>query len=172
MTTATDIQTAFANEARRQEKRLKIAALQGAMNATASAVQKLNSVNSDAQIMLAQAQAELSALEAGAGPGITADYGPKSIVTQMVEIERFASKDAVIAFVKANPDCSEEEALAQWDAAALASHPDFPMVIQSGAAMAALYRANLLKARLITENTWEAHRQWILVTPTEVIETL
>jgi hypothetical protein len=172
MTTIVDIQMALANEARRQEKRLKIASLQGAMNATASAIQKLNSVNNDAQIMLSEAQAELAALEAGAGPGITADYGPKSIITQLVESERCGAKDAVIDFVKANPECTEEEAAEQWKIAALASHPDFPLVIQDALAMSKLYRMNLLAAGLITENTWEAQRQWILVTSMDVINAL
>jgi hypothetical protein len=172
MTTTADIQVALANEARRQEKRLKIAALQGAMNATASAVQKLNSVNSDAQIMLGEAQAELAALEAGAGPGITADFGPKSVVTQLVESERFAAKDAVIAFVKANPECTEEDAAAQWDTAALASHPEFPLVIQDARAMSKLYRSHLLAGGLITDDSWEAQRQWILTTSTDVIQAL
>lgn len=168
----TDVQTALANESRRQELRQKIAGLQGSMNATSSIVQRLNSVNSDDQISLTSAQAELAALESGAGPGVTADYGPKSIVTQLVESERFAAKDATIAYVKANPGCTEEEAAQAWDAAALASHPDFTMVIQGGLVMSAMYRANLLKAELISENTWESHRAFILNTSTEVLEAL
>jgi hypothetical protein len=168
----TDVQTALANEARRQELRQKIAGLQGSMNATSSAVQRLNSVNSDAQIQLAEAQGELAALETGAGPGITDDFGYKSIVTQLIEKERFAAKDAAVTYVKANPTCSEEDAAAQWNAAALASHPDFPMVIQDAMAMSKLYRSNLLAAGLIGEDSWEAHRQWILVTAADVIRTL
>lgn len=168
----TDVQAALANEARRGELRQKIARLQGSMAATASAVQKLSSVNSDNAIVLADAQGELSALEAGAGPGITDNFGPKSIVTQLIEQERFAAKSAVIDFVQANPACSEEEAAEQWRAAALASHPDFPDVIQDALVMSRLYRANLLKAALITDDSWEAHRQWILTNPKALIESL
>lgn len=168
----TDVQTALANEARRQELRQKIAGLQGSMNATASFVQRLNSVNSDAQISLASAQDELIALEAGAGPGITDDFGPKSIITQLVETERFAAKSATIDYVKANPTCTEADAAQAWDAAALASHPDFTQVIQSGLVMSALYRANLVKANLLAENTWEAHRTLILNTDKATLETM
>jgi TolA-binding protein len=168
----TDIQTVFANEARRQELRQKIAGLQGSINATASAVQKLNSVNSDSQISLTEAQSELVALELGAGPGVTADFGPKSIITQMVETERFAAKDATIDYVKANPTCTEADASAAWNAAALASHPDFGKVIQDGMVMSALYRANMLKGGVISEDTWEAHRAFILNTDKAVIETM
>jgi hypothetical protein len=168
----TDVQTALANEARRQELRTKVAGLQGSMDATASAVQKLNSVNSDNAIVLVAVKAELAALEAGAGPGVTENFGPKSVVTQMVEQERFAAKSATVDFVKANPACSEDEAYAVWQAAALAAHPTFLLVIQDGLVMAKLYRANLLKVGLIDEDTWAAHRQWIIVTPKTLIESL
>lgn len=168
----TDVQTALANEARRQELRQKIAGLVGSMNATASAVQRLNSVNSDSQISLSAAQDELAALEAGAGPGITADFGPKSIITQMVETERFAAKDAAIDYIKANPTCSEADAAAAWNNAALASHPEFTQVIQDGLVMSALYRVNLVKANLIPDNTWESHRAFIINTAKATIETM
>jgi hypothetical protein len=170
--TTLDIQAVLANEARRQELRQKIAGLQGSMNATASAVQRLNSVNSDAQIALAAAQDELISLETGAGPGITADFGPKSIITQLVETERFAAKDASIDFIKANPNCTEEEAAEAWNTAALASHPEFPKVIQDALVMSALYRVNLLKANLIPDDTWESHRAFILNTDKTVIESM
>lgn len=168
----TDVQTALANEARRQELKQRIASTQGAMNATASAVARLNSINSDGAVTLALAQAELIALDQGAGPGITADFGPKSSVTQLIEMERFAAKDACIAFVKANPACDEVDAAAAWNAAALASHPAFASVIQDGMVMSALYRANLVSAGLIGANSWEAHRQFILNTDAPTLESL
>jgi hypothetical protein len=168
----TDVQTALANEARRQELRQKIAGLQGSMNATASLVQRLNSVNSDAQISLASAQDELVALEAGAGPGITADYGPKSVITQLVEAERAAAKDAAIDYIKANPTCAEADAATAWNNAALASHTDFPVVIQDAITMSKLYKANLIKANLIPDDTWESYRTFIVNTDKSVIESM
>lgn len=167
-----EMQTYIANQARREELRISIARLVGSIDATASASQRLNSLNSDAQMILAGKQTELAALEAGAGPGVTADFGPKSGITQMIETERFAAKDAVVDYVKANPECSEEDAAEQWKAAALASHPGFPLVLQDGLVMSALYRSNLLKAGLIVEDTWAAHRQWILANAKAVIESL
>lgn len=168
----TDDQRNFANEARRGELRIKAAGLKSTMDATSSIAQRLNSMNSDTLVALQAVQSELAALEAGAGPGITADYGPKSIITQMVESERFAAKDAVIDYVKANPDCTEEDAAQAWDAAAIASHPDFPQVIQGALVMSALYRANLLRARIITEDTWAAHRTFIINTAKSTIESM
>jgi TolA-binding protein len=171
-TTDTDVQTALANEARLQGLRQKIANLKGAVDATAGVVQRLNSINSDSLIALQAAQAELTALETDAGPGITADFGPKSVITQLIETERFAAKDAAIDYVKANPACTEADAAQAWDTAALASHPDFTSVIQSGLVMSALYRANLLKAAMIPDDTWESHRAFILNTDKATLESL
>jgi hypothetical protein len=159
----------IANEARRQELRIGIAGLEGQVNATASAVQRLNSVNSDAVIALQEKREELAALEAGAGPGVTSDFGRKSAITQMIEAEREAAKGAAIDFVKANPDCSEDDAALAWDAAAIDAHPEFPHVIQGGAVMLALYRAKLAGADIIHDATWESQRAWVLATSKAVI---
>lgn len=167
-----DMQAWLANDARAQQLRARIANLQGKADATASAIQKLNSINNDTAILLLEAQAQLAAIQTGAGAGITADFGPKSIVGQLLELERFAAKDAVIDYVKANPACSEDDANAVWHDAAIASHPSFGLVLQDGLVMAKLYRANLLKVGLIAEDSWEAHRAFILATDKTVIETL
>jgi hypothetical protein len=170
--TTLDVNTVLANQARLYQLLQKAAKLQGAADATASISQRLNSVNSDTLIELGEVQAEIQALQLGAGPGITADFGPKSVITQLVEAERFAAKDAAIVFVQANPTCSEADAAAAWNAAALASHPDFEHVIQDGLVMSALYRANLLKAGLIPDDTWESHRAFILNTAKATLEAM
>jgi len=164
-----DVQTALANEARRGELKQKVAKLTGQAEATASLGQRITTINNDTLIQLDNARAELAALEAGAGPGVTADYGQKSIISQLLETERFAAKEAVIDYVKANPECSEDDADGVWEEAALASHPQFPLVLQDGLVFSALYRANLLAGGYIAENSWAAHRQFVLNTPKDVL---
>jgi hypothetical protein len=44
-----------------------------------------------------------------------------------------------------------------------------PGVIQSAAALGALYRQNLMQAGMIRESTWEAQRAWLAVTPLETV---
>lgn len=163
------IQTALANEARRQELRQKVATLRGASSASAAVTRALVALNADTSQQLSAAQAELLALEAGAGPGVTAEFGPKSPITQMLETERFAAKSAVIDYVKANPACTAAQAIEQWNAAAVASHPEFAGVLQSGEAMQALYAGRLAQMALITAATWEAHRGWIIATDKDTI---
>jgi hypothetical protein len=136
------------------------------MDATASVMSRLVSVNNDAQITLDEKRAELASLEAGGGLGVTDSYGPKSQITQLIEAEREAAKSAAIDYVKANPECTEDAAAQAWDDAALAAHPDFAHVIQGGAVMIALYRANMLKTNppKLPDDTWESQRAWVLAT--------
>lgn len=154
----------IANEARRQELRIAIAKLTGAMDVTASVQQRLATLNNDKAIERDEKLSELASLEAGAGPGIMADFGRKSAITQLIEAEREAAKSAAIDYVKANPECTEDAAGQAWDEAALAAHPDFAQVIQHGTVMLALYRANMAKANMIPDTTWESQRAWVLAT--------
>lgn len=158
------IANTLANEARRQELRAKVAKLQGTAEAQASQAQALSQSNGDTIRRLQSAMAELSALETGAGPGVTDSFGAFSSVDQFLQKEREAAKSAAVDYIKENPSCSEEDAVKVWDDAALASHPGVPVVAQPGAAMSMIYRMNLIKAGQIVGTDWEAHRGWIVVT--------
>lgn len=162
MPTYDDVQKALANEARKSAERQKIANFKGVMDTVSSLAEQLATLNNDTLLQMEESRKTLAALEAGAGPGITDDYGPKSAVTQMIEAERWAAKDAAIDFIQANPECAEADVVQAWETAALASHPAFTSVIQPGAVMLLLYRANMLEAKLIPDNTWESQRAWLL----------
>lgn len=172
MATTAEIQNALADEARRNVLRQKIAKLQGGADSTATLIQTINSLNSDNMRSLANAQAQLASLEVGAGAGVTSDFGQKSTVTQFIEAERFAAKDASIDYIKANPSCEEADVAKVWNDAALASHPSFQFVVQDGLVMSKMYRANLLAMGAIAADTWEAHRQFILNTDKATIQSL
>lgn len=160
--------TALANEARRQELGKKVARLRGEADATASIASIASRTNTDALRRLQSAQDELAALEAGAGPGLTDEFGERSSVDLLLRTERFAGKAASVDYVKANPECAESDAIAAWDEAAKAA-TGLPLVIQGPGALGALYRQNLMQAGLIQEPTWEAQRAWILATPAETV---
>lgn len=169
MPTNMEIQEVLSNEARRQELRLRISSLQGSVNAINQLVSRELNETTEKSIQINTARAALVLLETGAGVGITADFGPKSIVTQLLENERMVAKAAVIDFIKANANCTELEASNAWDLAAAASHASVPLPLQNGAAMGMLYRQNLFAALLIPASTWEAQRAWIIATPKAVI---
>lgn len=159
---------ALANEARKQEARASVAGLRAEVNAYAVLGQILSSTNGDAQRRLTNALSELAALEAGAGPGLTDEFGGRSSVDQLLRTERFAGKSAAVDFVKANPECLKADAIAAWEEAAKAA-TGLPLVIQSPAALGALYRQQLLANGLIQADTWEEQRAWIVATDKAVI---
>ena len=72
------ITTALANEARRNEARQKVAAIQGEVTTGANLATIISSSVGDAQRRLDTAKAALTALESGAGPGLTDDFGYKA----------------------------------------------------------------------------------------------
>jgi hypothetical protein len=164
------ISTALANEARRQELRAKVAAFQGQVQATAMLSQSLANSNSDYTRQLVDARAQLAALEAGAGPGLTDDFGEYSSTDQAMRAERFAGKAASVDFVKANPTCTEDQVIPIYKAAALAARPpDRQWLLQDPVALRQEYAANLLKYGLIPDATWESWRAWIIATDRDVI---
>jgi hypothetical protein len=67
--------TALANEARRQAAKQSIADLQGRIENASSLLAIISSTVTDAQRQLATKQTELFSLEAGAGPGVSDDWG-------------------------------------------------------------------------------------------------
>ena len=86
-----------------------------------------------------------------------------SSVDQLLRTERFAGKAASVDFVKANPACTEAEAIAAWDAAGKAA-TGLPVLLQDTAALAQVYRLNLVAGGFIAAPTWEAQRAWIVAT--------
>lgn len=158
----------LANEARRQEVRAKTARLEGEVSALAIQAQALSSANGDALRRLERARAELVALEAGAGPGLSADFGAYSAIDQILRTERFAGKGASIDAIKANPQISQADAEAAWVAAALAATAMDQVMVQPGH-YGAIYRQQLHAAGRIHEATWEAQRAWIVATDKDEI---
>jgi hypothetical protein len=72
------ITTALANEARRNELRCRVNQIQGEVTTGANLATIISSTVGDAQRRLDAAKASLAALESGAGPGLTDDFGYKA----------------------------------------------------------------------------------------------
>lgn len=159
---------ALANEARRQEARAKTSRLEGEVSALAIQAAALSSANGDAMRRLERARTELAGLEAGAGPGITGEFGQYSAIDQILRAERFAGKSASIDAIKANPTISLDSAEAAWTVAALEATGLEQLGVEPGF-YGALYRQQLLSAGRIQEATWEAQRAWIVATDKDEI---
>lgn len=163
-------QDIIANEARKQAARIKVAQLEGQVNATSDFAAQASQFNSSASGQLSQARADLAQLEAGIGPGVTDSYGEYSSTDQALRIERFAGKAASVDFVKANPESTEEQAVEVYRTAALAARPaDRQWLLQDPNTLRKEYTANLVKYGLIPDDTWESWRAWVLATPRDII---
>jgi hypothetical protein len=164
-----DIQTVMANEARRRELQIKIAGLKGELNATSSLQKNISAVNADASIMLSDLQAQLDALNAGAGAGVTADFGEKTELTQQLEVERKAGAKAVIALIKTNEKTTEDEAIEAWEAAA-AKATGMELCAQRGRVISLTYRQRLAKEGAIASVDWSDFAEWISTTNIDEIK--
>ena len=113
-----------------------------------------------ARLALADAQTALAAqVAAGTVRGV-------SSIDDAGWTERQAGKAAVISFVQANPGCSEADAVAAWNAGALAARPaGRQWLLHNTDGLLQEYMANLLAGNLITTATWSAMAAWIAATP-------
>lgn len=170
MATQADIMAAVANEARIREAKIRISGIQGRINALGSLAQDLTSMGDDAERLLQRAKQDLAAIEAGSGAGVTDDFGEYSSTDQAMRAERFAGKAAAVAFIKANPGCTEDNVRPIYEAAALAIRPaDRKWLLNNTDGLSLEYRANLIKYSLISDNTWESWRDWVVATDTDTI---
>ena len=166
------IQNALANEALLKSAQIAAAQHMAKCDLAASFIQMMNATLTDEQRALVGAQSAVSTIQAGYGSGITASFGYKSTVTQLAEGEREAALSAIIDFIKLNPTCVESDAAVAWNAAALASHPEFSMVLQDPHVFEALYIANLIQDGKITAPTFQALRDWVVATDKAVIMSM
>jgi hypothetical protein len=94
--------------------------------------------------------------------------GEFSSVDQLLRQERFAGKSASVDYIKANPTCAEADAISAWTAAGIAA-TGLQSLIVPAENYAAIYRANLAKAGLTPDTTWESQRSWIVATDKAII---
>lgn len=156
---------ALANEARRQEIRGKVQRLRGAAEQVGTFARDLSTTSGDIARRLASAEAELAAFESGAGPGITDSFGMRTTVDNFATEERTIGQAAAIDFIKANPECSTEEAVAAWTAGVAAWLPEGQPPTHSPEGLLQLYTRNLVAWGKIPEPTWDAFRGVVIATP-------
>ena len=116
----------------------------------------------EAQVVLTQAQADLAAQV------VAGQAGAYSSVDLMLQKERAAGKSAVIDFIKANPTCTEDQAVAAWTPAALAA-TGLPTPIVPPGNYLDLFTADLLSQGLIPDQTFASLVAWVVATPKATI---
>ena len=171
------IQNALANESRLQQARQKAASHRGSIEVLSTLGHDISVLLTDVQRQLTSANAEIMGIEQGAGPGVTADFGERSTLDQNLRVHRFSGKEAAVDFIKENPLCEEEEAIAAWvtaEATMQAGLPEYDQfseedMLALAAIYGRIYRKQLLAAGRVSDLSWEAQRAWIVSTDKTVI---
>jgi multidrug resistance efflux pump len=141
--------------------------LETAQNAAIAAEQ----ANRAAQQALNQAQADIEAARAAIAAQVVAGTARTvSVIDNASFAERQAGKAAVIAYVKANPGCSEDAAVEAWQAGAMENRPaDRQWLLHDPYGLLLEYMANLAAVGAIAEPTWSALAAWLVAAPAEII---
>lgn len=155
---ATDKETAttLATEARRARLLQKAAQHRAAADVTAALAAHVSQLNQAAIDRHNVAQTELATL----GDNPLNNYGSRSKIDDRLRAEREKGKAALVAFVRANPECEEKDALQAYKSAVGDD------AVQNPRALLLLYRAQLVEAGVMTaRDGWANHRAWILGAP-------
>lgn len=136
----------------------QIKALKQAKDAVYLNANTINDLLQTAQDSQAQLSATLEGIQ----------IGTYSLIDQIEQTERFAAKSVCIDYIKANPTCSQDEAIAAWTTAGLAA-TNLPWLIQDPVVMAHLYQNNLFAEKLTPDASWESQRAWMVVTEKSII---
>jgi hypothetical protein len=154
-------------EAAKRDAEKKLEKAQAKVNITAEVAAFVAAANSKARTELQSAQQALGAITE---QGLTDNIGPYSTLEQAMRAERFAGKNGAVEFVKANPECSEAEAIAAYEAAAITARPaDRQYLVLSAASLLLEYRRNAVALGATQEDTWEDFRTFLVATPLETL---
>jgi D-serine deaminase-like pyridoxal phosphate-dependent protein len=144
---------------------------QAQVDALTSAALQADAANQEAQNALRGARQTLADAQAALAAQVAAGTARTvSTIDNAAYAERQAGKAAVIDFVKANPGCAEFEAVAAWNAGALAARPgDRQWLLMNTDSLLQEYSANLKAIGMITDQSWPTLAGWIAATPAAII---
>jgi hypothetical protein len=161
---------ALANESRARAVETKLATVRGNLEVIGSISRLLSLQSSDAQIRMEALLTESSGLRNAAGPGLTDDFGERSIIDNAASTERNEGVTATLTAIRNNPSITVEQAIAAYTSAAMATRPsDRQWLLMSPQSLLNEYIANLVTRGSITEPTFAAMVQWVLTTPSDKV---
>lgn len=173
MAMTSDQQNILTNEARRQDLRQGLAAAKREYEILSAQQDTARSSFVRAQQKYLAKVDEFNAFEASTGPGISTDFGPYSTTDQALQKERDAGKSAMIDYVKAHPTATEDDVVAQWSVAALASRPQLRQwLLHDPRTLRREYSANLYEMGYAPDQTWESFRAFVVATEKATLMTL
>ena len=136
-----------------------VAALQGASKPITDALTAVNALQTTAFQALQAAQTAM-----GSSNALT--VGVLSIIDTRSQTERAAGKAAAITFVKANPTCTEADAIAAWNTGAATTFPaGCTMPVNNPAGLLEAYMINAHAIGATPDTTWASFAAFMVATP-------
>jgi len=136
-----------------------VAALQGATQPVADALKAIIALQTTAFQSLQSAQTSM-----GSANSLT--VGILSIIDTRSQTERAAGKAAAINFVKANPTCTEAQAIAAWTTGATSTFPPgCTMPVNNPAGLLEAYMNNAHAIGATPDTTWASFVTLLINTP-------
>ena len=161
---AADFQTSALNLAQAQSRLKAITDVKGALDAAVAAV---GTFQATAAQDFAAAQSAMGTL------ALPLSVGVLSVIDTRSQAERAAGKAAAIAYIKANPTCTEADAITAWVSGA---QPTIPagMVhpLNDPAGLLEAYIANAHAAGATPDTTWASFAAFVVATPAATLETM
>ena len=159
-----DFQTQALDLAGKQNRLKGITEVKSALDAAVGAVGAIQ----------AQAAQDYAAAQAAMGTlALPLTVGVLSVIDTRAQAERAAGKAAAIAYIKANPTCTEADAITAWVSGA---QPTIPagMVhpLNDPAGLLEAYIANAHAAGATPDTTWGSFAAFIVATPAATLETM
>lgn len=159
-----DFQTLALNLAMAQSR---LGALTDAKNAHDAAGATIGALQAKGAQDYAAAQAAMGTL------ALPLTVGVLSVIDTRAQAERAAGKAAAIAYIKANPTCTEADAITAWVSGA---QPTIPagMVhpLNDPAGLLEAYIANAHAAGATPDTTWASFAAFVVATDQTVLETM
>lgn len=159
-----DFQTAALNLAQAQARLKGLTEAKSAHDAAGASIGTLQ----------AQAAQDYAAAQSAMGTlALPLTVGVLSVIDTRAQAERAAGKAAATSFIKANPTCTEADAITAWVSGA---QPTIPagMVhpLNDPAGLLEAYIANAHAAGATPDTTWASFAAFIVATPAATLETM
>ena len=149
-----------------QTAALGIALAQGPVNALAQAQVAAATALGSITTQLDAAKTALASAQASLGASTPVTIGTLSIIDQRSQTERAEGKAAAVVFIKANPTCSEDEAIAAWNAGASPTLPaNCTHFLNNAAGLLEAYIINAQALGATPDTTWASFAAFIVATP-------
>ena len=157
-----------------QTSALNLAQTQSRLKALTDAKSAHDAAGASIGTLQAQAAQDYAAAQSAMGTlALPLTVGVLSVIDTRAQAERAAGKAAAISFIKANPACTEADAITAWTSGAQPTIPaGLTHPLNDPAGLLEAYIANAHAAGATPDTTWASFAAFVVATPAATLETM